>query len=422
MAIGVGYDIVTDIQKEKGDVFQKVGKSVVHAGVNQLKSAGPIEYALVGAAVGGPIAPVTTAVGFAVGSINAVLGAFKPEIKDKFYGALEKGGDWVVDKIDDVGKSIGKAAQGTWNSALVEESMHMVKKLFGASFEESKKIAYNLFKEKKWYDTGAEGSQNIGARIFNIVLWIAFSVVFYGIGVLMPETAFDSDSVKFNLGDIYFGISNFNFLKSLILWIIILWGLLLLLNIVPKSNYSVTRLFEIGNLFFITLLCMLSIMPMCLGMTLGATGWFGFSIICICGLIFFVRTLVSRMRKIKVEMYGEVTDSSFNIIIDKLWNLLKKYGFFLLAIVVLNILTLRIGMRGSFSLWSFICMFAGPIYFGLLTLFIVGLLKIYVNSFYLVKYAEQYRILWKVTDEQWYGKRRAKKLAKKKLKQERKGK
>ncbi len=86
MAIGVGYDIVTDIQKEKGDVFQKVGKSVVHAGVNQLKSAGPIEYALVGAAVGGPIAPVTTAVGFAVGSINAVLGAFKPEIKDKFGG------------------------------------------------------------------------------------------------------------------------------------------------------------------------------------------------------------------------------------------------------------------------------------------------------------------------------------------------
>ena len=300
--------------------------------------------------------------------------------------------------------------------------MHMVKKLFGASFEESNNIAYNLFKEKKWYDTGAEGSQNIGSRIFNIVLWIAFSVVSYGIGVGMPETAFDSDSVKFNLGDIYYGISNFNFLKSLILWIIILWGLLLLLNIFPKSNYSVTRLFEIGNLFFITLLCMLSIMPMSLGMTLGATGWFGFSIICIYGLIFFVKTFVSRIRKIKTEMYGELTDSSFNIIMDKLWNFLKKIWLFSLAIVVLNILILRIGMWGSFSLWSFICMFAGPIYFGLLTLFSAGTLKLYVNSFYLVKYAEQYRVLWKVTDEQWYGKRRAKKLAKKKLKQERKGK
>ena len=115
MAIGVGYDIVTDIPKEKGDVFQKVGKSVVHAGVNQLKSAGPIEGALAGAAFGGPIAPITTAAGFAFGTFNAVWGAIHPESKDKVYGAIEKGGDWVVDKIDDVGKSIGKVAQGTWN-------------------------------------------------------------------------------------------------------------------------------------------------------------------------------------------------------------------------------------------------------------------------------------------------------------------
>ena len=27
-----------------------------------------------------------------------------------------KGGDWVVDKIDDVSKSIGKAVQGAWDS------------------------------------------------------------------------------------------------------------------------------------------------------------------------------------------------------------------------------------------------------------------------------------------------------------------
>ncbi len=115
MAFEMGYDVVTNLNKEKGDTFQKVGKSVVHVGVNQLKSAGPIEGALAGAAFGGPIAPVTTAVGFIAGTANAVWGAISPESKDKVYGAIEKGGDWVVDKIDDVGKSIGKAAQGTWN-------------------------------------------------------------------------------------------------------------------------------------------------------------------------------------------------------------------------------------------------------------------------------------------------------------------
>lgn len=112
MAFEMGYDVVTNLNKEKGDTFQKVGKSVVHAGVNQLKSAGPIEGALVGAEAG----PIGAGVGFAFGTVNAVLGAISPESKDKFYGAIEKGGDWVVDKIDDVGKSIGKAAQGAWNS------------------------------------------------------------------------------------------------------------------------------------------------------------------------------------------------------------------------------------------------------------------------------------------------------------------
>ncbi|OTN98596.1 hypothetical protein A5804_000079 [Enterococcus faecium] len=112
MAIGVSYDVVTNLNKEKGDTFQKVGKSVVHAGVNQLKSVGPIEGALVGASGG----PIGAGIGFTFGTVNAVWGAIHPESKDKFYGAIEKGGDWVVDKIDDVGKSIGKAAQGTWNS------------------------------------------------------------------------------------------------------------------------------------------------------------------------------------------------------------------------------------------------------------------------------------------------------------------
>ena len=88
----------------------------------------------------------------------------------------------------------------------------MVKKLFGASFEESKKIAYNLFKEKKWYDTGAEGSQNIGARIFNIVPWITFSVISYAIGVggaisAKAGVTADKAEAKFKLGPFGLGLS-----------------------------------------------------------------------------------------------------------------------------------------------------------------------------------------------------------------------
>lgn len=115
MGLVVGYDIVTDFNKEKGDVFQKAGKSVVHAGVNQLKSAGPIEGALVGATVGGPIG---AGVGFALGAVNSIWGAIPGGSKDWVYGKIEKGGDWLVDKADDLGKSVGKAAKGAWNKVI----------------------------------------------------------------------------------------------------------------------------------------------------------------------------------------------------------------------------------------------------------------------------------------------------------------
>ncbi|EMF0280480.1 hypothetical protein KI126_002548 [Enterococcus faecium] len=288
----------------------------------------------------------------------------------------------------------------------------MVKKLFGAPFEEAKLISVNLFSKNRpfYYDLGLSDSNKLFQRLLLVIPTLCLEIVMYGISIGMPEIIDDNNNLPGNAKLFVYGIHYFIFLKPLIVISIFLIGIIVCFNIFPKKNFTIQRVFGILIQLLLIIQFCFSIMPTLLGLTLGATGWFGFSIICICGLIFFVRTLVSRMRKIKVEMYGEVTDSSFNIIIDKLWNLLKKIWIFLLAIVVLNILTLRIGMWGSFSLWSFICMFAGPIYFGLVTLFIVGPLKMYVNSFYLVKYAEQYRALWKVTDEQWYGKRRAKNL------------
>lgn len=103
-------------------------------------------------------------------------------------------------------------------------------------------------------------------------------------------------------------------------------------------------------------------------------------------------------------------------LVAKIWPRLKQFWLVLLVIIVINILIFRIGMWGSFSIWSFVCLFAGPIYFGILTLFICGPMKLYISTFYFAKYSEQYRILWRVTDEKWYGKRKAKKLAKKQLK------
>lgn len=289
----------------------------------------------------------------------------------------------------------------------------MTKQLFGASFEESTKITHNLFDKKQvWYDSGARGSQKLGARIFNLVPLFCFNVLTYGLGVFLPETA---DMGTSYIKDIWQGAQYFQWLKMLIILCIIIWSLLILINIFPKSSYMIIRVFEISNLVLLMVMSFLAFMPMLLGITLGAIGWLGFSVICLYGFVFFVNTVQSSVKKIKQELYGEVIEEKTPLV-AKIWPRLKQFWLVLLVIIVINILIFRIGMWGSFSIWSFVCLFAGPIYFGILTLFICGPMKLYISTFYFAKYSEQYRILWRVTDEKWYGKRKAKKLAKKQLK------
>ena len=113
MVASASYDGIIAYNDKKSAAYNNVGKAAVHAGVKQLKSAGPIEGAIAGAAVGGP---VLAGVGFVVGGINQFSGAFFPAQKDNLYGIIEKSGDWLVDKVADTGKSIGKAAIGNWQS------------------------------------------------------------------------------------------------------------------------------------------------------------------------------------------------------------------------------------------------------------------------------------------------------------------
>ncbi|MBC9722784.1 MAG: hypothetical protein H9W82_16360 [Lactobacillus sp.] len=289
----------------------------------------------------------------------------------------------------------------------------MGKKLFEATFEESQSINPNLFSKNIpiSYNLGPSREKMI-SRILDIIPYIFVSVISYALGVGLPETASDG-TIKFGLKDIWFGTSEFNYFKFLILGVIILWGLMICINIIPKPNYSIIRMFEVANLFFMILLMDFAMLPMLLGTTLGATGWLGFIIICIYGITFFVSSIQSKAQKIKQEMFGDHMKIKLNYSM-KIWSALKKIWVIPFGLILINIFTFRLGMRGSFSLWSFVWIFAGPIYFGILTLFSAGPMKLFVSSFYFAKYAEQYRALWSLTDEQWYGKRKSKNIKKKK--------
>ncbi|MBC9722785.1 MAG: hypothetical protein H9W82_16365 [Lactobacillus sp.] len=104
-----GYEAYQD---KDGKAYHDVGKAAVHAGVDTLKNTGPIEGALIGARAG----LWGAAGGFVLGSGNMIWGVVSPKSKDWVYGKIEEGGDWVVDRLDDTGKSVGKATKSAWSS------------------------------------------------------------------------------------------------------------------------------------------------------------------------------------------------------------------------------------------------------------------------------------------------------------------
>ena len=303
----------------------------------------------------------------------------------------------------------------------------MAKRLFGASFTESQGISPNLFSKNTpfSYSLGSMDSDNFFQRLSVIILVVCFSVISYGFGGFLPKYvvthSVSDDDYNFMSVDIYQAIGGFEFVRFILIFIITIFFVVSIINIFPKKNYMIQRIFGITILLTLLLLVDFSLMPMLLGTTLGATGWLGFSVICLYGLVFFINTVQKKQKKIKQELYGEVIEEKTPLV-AKIWPRLKQFWLVLSVLLVLNILIFRIGMWGSFSVWRFAWLLAGPIYFGMLTLFICGPMKLYISTFYFAKYSEQYRILWRVTDEKWYGKRKAKKLAKKQLKQEKRGK
>lgn len=247
----------------------------------------------------------------------------------------------------------------------------------------------------------------------------------YGYGAYLPcaiaNSSFETADYHFMTEAIYKGIGYFAFVKFILIFVLVVITAIVLANIFPKKNYMIQRMFGIIGLLLLLLVGFFSFIPILLGTTLGAAGWLGFSIICLYGIAFLANAIYLRIEKIKQEMYGKDYALKSSCI-SNIWARLKKVWLLAFALIIINIFTLRICMWGEFNLWSLPWLFAGPIYFGIVALFTCGPLKMFITSFYFAKYAQHYRALWQVSDEQWYGKRRAKKLAKKKLKLEKRGK
>ena len=95
MGVDASITTITEYNNKNSRAYKSEGKSLIHATVSQLKSAGPIEAAIV-LSPGGIFG---TLAGLTYGTINMLAEWFKPSEKEWFYTVIQDGLDDIYDNV-----------------------------------------------------------------------------------------------------------------------------------------------------------------------------------------------------------------------------------------------------------------------------------------------------------------------------------
>ena len=290
----------------------------------------------------------------------------------------------------------------------------MENKLLKASFEQSKRIVKKEILTREGAQIGISSSMSFWTRVSGLIA-LAFSFIMYGIGIYLPDNLREStegvqvisESTGILIGEI--GL----YLRPLIFAVVSLFSALIILDIFPKINYAYQLLY--GNTFVVisAIAMLIASLPLTIGLTIGAFGVLAFVVQLLVSVYLFKIMIVDQMKQLKNSIYNE------NELESKDWgtplmNFIKKYGGILLGLSVLNRWTFNFGefSKENPGLMSFLFGWMFLLFIALL-FFAEGLaLKNFIKAFYFFKYRKKYREYFNITNEQWYGKFRARFMSK----------
>lgn len=287
-------------------------------------------------------------------------------------------------------------------------------KLFGASFEQSKRIIKKDILTEEGAQIGSFSSMSFWKRASLLVFLVA-GFITYGVGIHWPDSLRSapesvqviSESTGALIGEIGF------YLRTPILATILIYTALVLINLLPKINYAHQLLY--GTIFITSFVFVIAVatLPVSIGLTIGAFGWIVFFFQLVICVPLFNKFVVSKITYLKDCLYGRKKAK-----VDE-WSLrisrfIKKYGGILIGLSILNRWTFKIGENVNdnpellFILSG--CLF---LFFAAIMLLSLGILiVISVKTFYFFKYRKEYREYFNITNEQWYGKFRARFMSK----------
>ena len=216
-------------------------------------------------------------------------------------------------------------------------------KLFGANFEQSKKIVKKEILTRDGAQIGISSSMSFWTRVSGLIA-LAFSFIMYGIGIYLPDNMREStkgvqvisESTGTLIGEI--GL----YLRPLILALVILLSAIIILDIFPKINYAYQLLY--GNIFVVLseIVMLIASLPFTIGLTIGAFGVLAFVVQLLISVYLFKIFILDEMNQLKKSIYNEKEVES------KDWgaaiiNFVKRYGGILLGLSILNRWTFNFG-------------------------------------------------------------------------------
>lgn len=292
--------------------------------------------------------------------------------------------------------------------------MNSKNKLFGASFEQSKKIIKNDILTEEGTQIGVVSSMSFWKRASLLFLLFA-NIITYGVGVHMPDSFREStksvevisESTGAQIGEVGF------YLRPIILGAIILYTVLVVFNIFPKRNYAHQLLY--GTILMISFVFVVAVatLPLTVGLTIGAFGIVAFIVQLIFSGYLVKRLIIDVIKEVKTSLYNEkeIKDKDWGTPINKF---VKRYGGILLGLSILNRWTFNFG-EFSKSNPGLMIFLSGWLFIPLISLLLFAegqILKNFVKSFYFFKYRKEYREYFNITNDQWYGKFRARFMSK----------
>lgn len=291
------------------------------------------------------------------------------------------------------------------------------KGLLSANFEQSKKLVSKKILTETGAQIGVLSSMKFSQRLSGLIILLLF-IVGYGVGISLPESLLSSieESVilsGFTAQSIATIGTNF---RTPLLALMYCSIVMIIVNILPKKNYAHQLLYGTITLIIFVIAVFSMLIPFTIGLTIGAFGWIGFAIQLLVCVYLWKSLVLSNVEQLKQQLYqGAPAGKDWG---EKLMTFIKKYGGILLLLSIINRWTFNFGEVSKtrpdiFSFlygWAFLLIAA-------LMIFTLGMtLKNFVAAFYFFKYRKEYRQFFKVSNEQWYGKWRGKKMDKKKQK------